>query len=32
MLPALSPLATTDRLFFERDDAALDRGHGGNAW
>ena len=25
MLPAPSPLATTDRLFFERDDAALDR-------
>ena len=25
MTPALSPLATTDRLFFERDDAALDR-------
>ncbi len=25
MMPALSPLATTDRLFFERDDAALDR-------
>ncbi len=26
MTLALSPLATTDRLFFERDDAALDRG------
>ena len=25
MIPAISPLATTDRLFFERDDAALDR-------
>ena len=25
MTLALSPLATTDRLFFERDDAALDR-------
>jgi TldD protein len=26
MTAALSPLAETDRLFFERDDAALDRG------
>ena len=26
MTSALSPLAETDRLFFERDDAALDRG------
>ena len=26
MTIALSPLATPDRLFFERDDAALDRG------
>ena len=26
MTQALSPLATTDRLFFEREDAALDRG------